>query len=61
MLWCALNVAWFFMLRAKEYCDSNGIDFAMILRGVDLKFVTIGEGNDQIIGVTLQFRKTKTD
>ena len=61
MLWCALNVAWFFMLRAKEYCDSNGVDFEMILRGADLKFVTSGDGEDLIIGVTLQFRKTKTD
>ena len=57
MVIAALNTAWFFMLRAKEYCDSNGVDFAMVLRGADLKFE--GEGED--LCVTLQFRKTKTD
>ena len=59
MLVCALLTAWFFMLRAKEYCDSNGIDEGMILRGTDLKFVE--EDGEGIVGVTLQFRKTKTD
>ena len=61
MLRCALNVAWIFMLRAKEYCDSNGVDFEMILGGVDLKFVTTENGDGIILGVALQFRKTKTD
>ena len=58
MLLCAISTAWFFMLRAKEYCDSNGIDEAMIFRGTDVKFVT-EEAN--VVGVTIQFRKTKTD
>ena len=26
------HTAWFFMLRAQEYCESNGVDYAMILR-----------------------------
>ena len=46
------------MLRAKEYCDCNGVDYGMILRGTDLKFV---EENGVPAGVALQFRKTKTD
>ena len=27
MLLAALNTAWFFMWRAKEYCESNGVDY----------------------------------
>ena len=58
MVLAALNTAWFFMLRAKEYCESNGVDYAMVLRGADLK---LSENNDPDDCVTLQFRKTKTD
>ena len=58
----AVTTAWFFMLRAKEYCDSNGIDYAVILRGVDVKFIFEEvDGIQTVIGVTIQFRKTKTD
>ena len=46
MLWSALLTAWFYMLRAKEYCDSNGVDYMMILRGADLKFVQNADGED---------------
>ena len=60
MLNGAVQTAWFFMLRAKEYSDSNGVDFMMIIRGVDIKFV-LEEGTGKIVGVTLQFRKTKVD
>ena len=58
MLLAALNTAWFFMLRAKEYCESNGVDYAMVLRGADVK---LSEKGDPEGYVTLQFRKTKTD
>ena len=44
------------VLHAKG--ESNGVDYAMILRGVDLKF---NDDDDVDIYVTLQFRKTKTD
>ena len=58
----AVLTAWFFMLRAKEYCDSNGIDYAMIMRGVDVKFIEEEiDGEMQVVGITVQFRKTKTD
>ncbi|CAE7256585.1 unnamed protein product [Symbiodinium microadriaticum] len=60
MVKAAVLMAWFFMLRAKEYCESNGIDYGMILRGADLKFLEDSEQGDQK-GVTMQFRKTKTD
>ena len=40
MIIAALSTAWFFMLRAKEYCESNGVDYAMIMRGVDFKIDT---------------------
>ena len=36
MIQAAMVTAWFFMLRAKEYCDSNGVDDDMILRGIDI-------------------------
>ena len=64
MLQAALLTAWFFMLRAKEFSDSSGVDVEMILRGQD---VQIGkrqpkegdtEGPEE---VTIQFRKTKAD
>ena len=60
MLKAAVLMAWFFMLRAKEYCESNGIDYGMILRGADIKFLDQA-GNDEAKGITMQFRKTKTD
>ena len=47
--------------EGQEYSDSNGVDLMMIIRGADIKFV-LGDGpNQEIIGVTLQFRKTKVD
>ena len=61
MLLGALFTAWFFMLRAKEYSDSNGTDFGMVLRGVDVRFITEGDQGGTVVGVTIQFRKTKTD
>ena len=61
MLNAAVQTAWFFMLRARRYGDSNGVDLMMIVRGADLRFV-FSEGSDAvIIGVTLQFWKTKVD
>ena len=49
VLRAAVMTAWFFMLRAKEYCDSNGIDYAMILRGVDVKFLFDDVGGIQVV------------
>ena len=34
----AMEVAWFCILRAKEYTESNGIDEGMIVRGCDFWF-----------------------
>lgn len=62
MLQAALLLGWFFMLRAREFADSNGIDEEMIVRGMDIALTTKGEAvmeNPQEI--TLQFRKTKAD
>ena len=62
MVQAALLVAWFFMLRAKEYCDSGGVDAHMILRGMDVRLTK--DGCDVKTGaneVTIQFRKTKAD
>eukprot|EP00435_Cladocopium_sp_Y103_P071083 s29_g36.t1 len=53
---------WFFMLRCKEFAESNGVDKDMILRGCDVRFSTDGvsvEFNPE--EVTLQLRKTKVD
>ena len=63
MIQASMTTAWFYMLRAKEYCDSNGVDEDMVLRGVDLRFTkdAIGVEDDTANEVTMQFRKTKTD
>eukprot|EP00913_Durusdinium_trenchii_P014360 g13470.t1 len=42
MVQAALLVAWFFMLRAKEYCDSGGVDAHMIIRGMDVRLTKNG-------------------
>ena len=55
MMVAAMATAWFFMLRA----ESNGVDYAMVLHGVDLKIEL--DANGVLCSVTLQFRKTKTD
>ena len=59
----ALTTAWFFMLRAREFSDSGGVDEESVVRGCDLRFSKdgeIAEGGDAN-EVTLQFRKTKAD
>ena len=37
MLQAALLTAWFFMMRASEFCDSNGVNLDGVLRGIDVK------------------------
>ena len=63
MLQAALLTAWFFMMRAKEYSDSSGVDEEMILRGQDVVLTNGGqpakEGQEE--EATIQFRKTKAD
>ena len=63
MLQAALLTAWFFMLRAREYCDSGGVDEEMILRGQDVHpgRGEAKEGSEETEEVTIQFRKTKAD
>ena len=63
MVMAAMETAWFYMLRAKEYADSNGVDEDMVLRGCDLRFSKDGlpAGKGEANEVTLQFRKTKAD
>eukprot|EP00435_Cladocopium_sp_Y103_P010990 s1238_g2.t2 len=62
MTFAALSTAWFFMLRCKEFAESNGVDKDMILRGCDLRFSTDGVVVDyRPEEVTLQLRKTKVD
>ena len=62
VLVAAILTAWFFMLRAREFCDSSGVDLEMILRGQDVQLSVKGEavetGAEEI---TVQFRKTKAD
>eukprot|EP00435_Cladocopium_sp_Y103_P058511 s1062_g20.t1 len=62
MIVAALSTAWFFMLRCKEFAESNGVDKDMILRGRDIRFSTDGlavEENPE--EVTIQIRKSKVD
>ena len=63
MVMASMVTAWFFMLRAKEYCDSNGLDEEMVLRGTDLRFTTDGvvDNSQEPNEITMQFRKTKSD
>jgi hypothetical protein len=62
MAFAALSTAWFFMLRCKEFAESNGVDRDMILRGCDVRFSTDGLAVDKDAEeVTVQFRKTKVD
>eukprot|EP00435_Cladocopium_sp_Y103_P032360 s4058_g8.t1 len=64
MLKAALLTAWFYMLRAKEFADSSGVDPDMIVRGVDISLSSAGErvqGESYVEEMTLQFRKTKAD
>ena len=62
MVVAALTTAWFYMLRCKEFADSNGIDKEMILRGCDVRFSVGGVSvQDNPEEVTIQFRKTKAD
>jgi len=64
MLRSAVTLAWFFMLRAKEYADSGGVDMGMIVRGCDIKLSKDGENTrcgEEANELTLQFRKTKAD
>ena len=62
MVIAAMATAWFYMLRAKEFADSNGIDQDMIIRGCDLRFASDGRSaTNEVQEVTLRFRKTKTD
>ena len=63
MIQAALLTAWFFMMRASEFCDSNGVNLDNVLRGVDVKLARddvpaeVGNATE----VTVQFRKTKAD
>jgi len=58
----ALLVAWFYMLRAREYCDSSGVDLEMVMRGQDVQFSVKGEAvTENAEELTVQFRKTKAD
>ena len=62
MVHAAMVTGWFFMLRAREFADSNGVDQEMILRGQDVSLTTRGQGDEEDPQeVTMQFRKTKAD
>ena len=66
MLQAALLTAWFFMLRAKEFSDSSGIDDEMIVRGSDIQLARRDDSEEpgkdgEKWEATLQFRKTKAD
>jgi hypothetical protein len=63
MVQAALLTAWFFMMRASEFCDSSGLNLEGVLRGVDVKLTKDGEPAEFGCAdeVTVQFRKTKAD
>ena len=63
MQWAALTVAWFFQLRAGEYCNTGKVDLERILRGLDVSLKAGGEpcGPGEADEVGIQFRKSNTD
>lgn len=63
MVQAALVTAWFFMMRASEFCDSNGINLDNVMRGLDVKLSRDGQPAlpGEATEVTVQFRKTKAD
>eukprot|EP00435_Cladocopium_sp_Y103_P066762 s1381_g29.t1 len=63
MIMAALQLAWFYMLRAKEFADSNGVDEEMIVRGCDIRLSHLGRRAlpGEATEISLQFRKTKVD
>ena len=62
MVHAAVVTAWFFMLRAREFSDSSGVDQEMIVRGQDISLTTRGRPDENDPQeATLQFRKTKAD
>ena len=62
MIQAALLTAWFFMLRAREFADSSGVDQEMVVRGQDISLTTQGQADETSPEeVTLQFRTTKAD
>ena len=62
MVVAALTTAWFYMLRCKEFAESNGVDKDMILRGCDVRLSAGGLTDvTNPEEVTIQFRKTKVD
>ena len=62
MAHAAVVTAWFFMLRAREFSDSSGVDQEMIVRGQDIPLTTRGRPDENDPQeATLQFRKTKAD
>ena len=63
MVQAALVTAWFFMMRASEFCDSNGITLDNVMRGLDVKLSRDGQPAlpGEATEVTVQFRKTKAD
>ena len=61
MVMAALSTAWFFMLRCKEFADSNGIDKEMILRGCDVRLSTGGVAVEKDPEeVAIQFQKDQS-
>jgi hypothetical protein len=63
ILWMALNLAFFFLLRIGEYAQSGEIDMERILRGLDISQqrdgarTTRGNARETVV----RFRKQKSD
>ena len=63
MLNAAIQMAWFLMLRMKEYGDSGGVDPDMVMRGHEVRLSCRGKPCEpgEATEMTVEFRKTKTD
>ena len=63
MLNAAVQTAWFWMMRMKEFGESGGVDLDSILRGKDVHLSREGDPCEpgEATEASVEFRKTKVD
>jgi hypothetical protein len=59
MVQALLLTAWFFMMKASEFCDSNGINVDHVLKGLDVKLSKENEPVD--VGVATEAAVQKNE
>lgn len=59
MVQALLLTAWFFMMKASEFCDSNGINVDHVLKGLDVKLSKENEPVDVGVATEAAVQKNK--